>query len=250
MSKPIRSMLLLGAAAHLSILPLAATVPVVLAQANLPAPYVSRAFDAVVLPIDESVRSAFALNAADSGVLVLAVAHDGVAAQNGVEPGEIIHQVKGKDIATPIELDEVVYFWLTQQVSDFSVDYYRAGVLSSSDVIITLELYEAALDVAAVSNWTSWSYEGFSYEEYTVEYSEEIVETYEESETTIEETVTSEEFSSELEEDSQEDEASDESEEAASDDADADDGAADDGDEADDGGEDDGADDGDGGEEE
>jgi membrane-associated protease RseP (regulator of RpoE activity) len=241
MRKLIRSALLFGAAAHLSVLPLAATVPTALAQATLPAPYVSRAFDAVVLPIDDSVRSAFALDAAANGVLVLAVAPDGVAAQSGVEPGDIIHEIKGKDIASPIELDEVVYFWLTQSVTDFSVEYYRAGVLASTDLIITMELYEAALDVATVSTWTSWTYEGFSYEEYTVEYSEEIVESYEESETTIEETVTSEEFSSEVIEDSEEDEAADDGEDGV-DDGDADDGGEDDGGE-DDGGEDDGGDD-------
>ena len=197
MPKNTKSPLLLGAAALLAVSP---ALPTAVAQAQqvLPAPYVSRAFDAVLLPVDTSVREAFDIDASVSGVLVLAVEPGGVADSNGVEPGDVISEIRGYQVVAPIDLDEVVYYWLINDVSDFGFDYYRAGTLQSADVVITLEFYETVVDVASVSSWSAWSYESFSYEEYSVEYSEEIVESYEYSETVIEETVTSEEYSEEV----------------------------------------------------
>jgi hypothetical protein len=209
----LRSLLLAGAALNLAALPLAATIPAVQAQEMLPAPYVSRAFDAVLMPIDDSVRGTFGFDGSVTGVLVIAVAPGGVADEYGVEPGDVISVINGEAVTSPIALDEIVYYFLLQDIFDFSFDYYRDGAVATSDVVITFELYEEVVDVTTVSSWESWSYESFSYEEYTVEYSEEIVETYEESETIIEEEVTSEEFTEEMtEEETSEEEFSEEEE--------------------------------------
>jgi hypothetical protein len=202
----LRSLLLAGAALNLAVLPMAATVPAAQAQEMLPAPYVSRAFDAVLMPIDDSVRGTFGFEMSVEGVLVIAVAPGGVADEYGVEPGDVISVVNGEAVTSPMALDEIVYFFLLEDVFDFSFDYYRDGAIATSDVVITFELYEDVIDVTTVSGWESWSYESFSYEEYSAEYSEEIVETYEESETIIEEEASSEEFSEEMtEEDYSED---------------------------------------------
>lgn len=239
MRNSLRVLLLLGAAAHLSVLPMAPIVSAY-AQQMLPAPYVSRAFDAVLMPIDGAVRSAFDLDRSVEGVLVLAVQPGGVADQQGVEPGDVIYEVKGRRITTPISLDEVVYYWLQQGLFDFGFDYYRAGVLSSASAYITLELYQEVIEITEITSWSVWSYEEFSFEEYYEEYSEELIESYESSEELIEETVSSEEFSAEISEEDDIDYAAED--DAAEDDAAEDDGSEDDGSE-DDGSEDDGSED-------
>ena len=171
-----------------------------LADVNLPAPYVSRALDAVLLPIDTDVRSAFDLAADDAGVLVLATEPDGVADANGVVPGDVIQMIGGQKVVNPIEVDEIVYYWILEGIFDFDLGVYRDGGYVEVVSTISEESYWEVIEVSTVESWSSWEVSSFSYEEYTAEYSEEIVESYEYSETSIEETVTSEEFSSEMSE--------------------------------------------------
>lgn len=200
MARLLKSLVLAAAAAHLAVLPLTYASPsyALTGDVVLPSPYVSRALDAVLLPIDSTVRSTFALGPKEEGVLVLAVQPGGVADSQGIEAGDVISQIRGRHIVDPIELDEIVYFWITQGMFDFGFDYYRAGVLATASALITLELYEEVIDIATVASWESWSVEtSFSYAEFYEEYSEEITTSYESAETTIEETVSSEEFSEE-----------------------------------------------------
>lgn len=191
---------------------------------SLPAPYVSRALDAVLIPVDGAVRDAFGLAATDTGVLVLAVEPGGVAEAAGIEPGDFIATAHGQKITDPITLDEVVYYWIQKGSFDFGFDGWRGGKAASYSTTITLESYSTVIDVAAVSSWTAYSYESFSWAEYTTEYSSEITESYESSETTIEETTSSEEFTSE----ETTDETATEDGDGGTDEA-ADDGAAEDG---------------------
>ncbi|MDB5536707.1 MAG: hypothetical protein JWP26_3657 [Devosia sp.] len=221
MRKAARSLVLIAAAAHLAVAPIAySTQSFALAgDVQLPNPYVSRALDAVLIPIDAVVRTTFALDAKDQGVLVLSVQPGGVADQQGILPGDVISQVRGHKIVNPIDLDEVVYYWIQKGSFDFSLSYYRAGVLATAAALITLELYSEVFDIASIATWQSWSVAtSFSYAEFYSEYSEEITTSYESSETTIEETTSSEEFSSEV---TSEETASEEtsSEDATTDDA-------------------------------
>lgn len=199
-----KSIVLAAAAAHLALTPLAYSSHAFAAGGNLklPNPYVSRAFDAVLLPVDDSVRAQFKLDAKDAGVLVLAVEPGGVADQQGIAPGDVISQIKGHQVTDPIELDEVVYYWLQKGVYDFVFDYYRGGAVQHGSSTITLALYDAVIDIAVIATWTSVSVESFSYSAFYAEYSEELTTSYESSETTIEETASSEEFSSEVNEES------------------------------------------------
>lgn len=181
--------------------PLAMTVGLVAAMpafaGELPAPYVSRALDAVLIPIDAEVQSAFGLAGDETGVLVLATAPGGVADQAGIEPGDVIGQIHGKAVIQPIMIDEIVYYWIGQGSFDFGFDGWRGGAVQSYSSTITLESYTEVIDVTTVSTWSSYSYESFSYSEYSAQYSSEIEQSYSSSEATIEETVTSEEFVSE-----------------------------------------------------
>ncbi|MDB5527774.1 MAG: hypothetical protein JWR51_877 [Devosia sp.] len=201
MRKVARSLVLIAAAAHLAVAPIAySTQSFALAgDVQLPSPYVSRALDAVLIPIDAVVRTTFALDAKDQGVLVLSVQPGGVADQQGILPGDVISQLRGHKIVNPIDLDEVVYYWINHGSYDFSFNYYRAGLIATSTALITLELYSEVFDIASIATWQSWSVAtSFSYAEFYSEYSEEITSSYESSETTIEETTSSEEFASEV----------------------------------------------------
>ncbi|OYU17943.1 MAG: endopeptidase [Rhodobacteraceae bacterium PARR1] len=168
------------------------------AAATLPVPYVSRALDAVLIPVDAGVTSAFGLAAGTTGVLVLATQPGGLADTAGILPGDVIDFVSQKPVRSPIELDEMVYYWLLQGVFDFDFRGLRDGSDVVTTTLITLESWEEVIEITEVTTWSSYSYESFSYEEYSVEYSEEIVSSYEESSTLIEETVTSEEYSAEM----------------------------------------------------
>ncbi len=161
---------------------------------TLPAPYVSRALDAVLIPVDDSVRAAFGLPATDVGVLVLATAPNGVAEAAGIKAGDVIGRVYGQDVVDPITLDEIVYYWINKGTTDFGFDVWNAGVAQYYATSITMESYSEAIDMTTVSSWSSYSYESFSYEEYTTEYSAEMTESYSSSEATIEESASSEEF--------------------------------------------------------
>ncbi len=170
-----------------------------LAQAqSLPEPYVSRALDAVLLPIDAAVVSAFALDSGTTGALVLATQPGGLAEAAGFLPGDVIETVKSRKVASPIEVDEIVLYWIRNGVTDFGFDIWRGGAISTTSWIITEEYYYEVIDTSTVAGWSSYSYDSFSYESYYAEYSETITESYESSETMIEETITSEEFTSEI----------------------------------------------------
>ena len=204
------------------------SLPAQAANPTLPAPFVSRALDAVLLPIDADVIAAFGLPAGQSGVLVLAVEPGGVAASIDVQPGDVISAINGHVVAEPIELDEVVYYWITMGTFDFLFDGWRTGATYSGNATISEDSYLAVIEIASVATWSSWSYETFSYDEYYTEYSEEIAESYESSETLIEESVTSEEFSADM--------MSEESSEETAEDEDSDDDGVADGEDTDDDG--------------
>jgi hypothetical protein len=231
------------------------TTTIAHADVTLPAPYISRALDAVLLPIDASVRDAFALAADEDGVLVLAVETGGVADTADIAPGDVISMIHGEAVSDPVVLDEIVYYWITAGTFDFVFDGYRAGTVYSASSTITEEMYVEVIDVTTVESWSSYSYEGFSYADYSASYSEEMTATYESSETMIEEAVTSEEFTADMTDESADTMADDGTDAAVDDgtddaaaaddgtDASADDGSADDGGDAggDDGGSDDAA---------
>lgn len=171
------------------------------ANVMLPAPYVSRALDAVLLPIDEAVRATFDLADDDTGVLVLATEPDGVADANDIVPGDVLHMVAGQRISSPIEVDEIVYYWILEGIVDFDLGTYRDGGYVEVISTISEDSYWEVIEITTIETWSSWEVEtSFTYEEYYAEYSEEIVESYETSETVIEETMLSEEFTAEMSE--------------------------------------------------
>jgi hypothetical protein len=179
-----------------SVVLLAGLASPVTAELILPAPYVSNALDAVLLPINADVRDSFLLAPDDEGVLVLAVAPGGVADVYGILPGDVLWLEGTSD---PVHVDEIVYYWIISGYTVFDFDIWRDGSWFLISAEIDEEWYWTGFDITTVSSWSSWSYESWSYEEYVTSYSEEITMTWESSETTIMESVSSEEFAAEME---------------------------------------------------
>ena len=166
---------------------------------DMPRPYVSRALDAVLLPVDRAVISAFGLGPNDSGALVLATEPGGTADSAGILPGDVISNVRGTRVKDPVQLDSVVWYWILSGVFDFGWEISRGGEYSYYEWVITEEEFWTEIDISSAASWTSWEYESWSYSEYYEEYSEVMIEEYSSSESWIEETVSSEEFVSEVE---------------------------------------------------
>lgn len=184
------------------------------ADIALPAPYVSRALDAVLLPIDEDVRATFGLAGDDEGVLVLATEPGGVADAADIVPGDVIHMIGGQEVASPIEVDEIVLYWILEGIVDFDLGVYRDGGYVEVISTISEEIYWEVIEITTIETWSSWEMEtSFSYEEFYAEYAEEMIESYEYSEAVIEETVTSEDFGAEMSEEVYEEEYGETSEE-------------------------------------
>lgn len=170
-----------------------------MADMMLPSPYISRALDAVLLPIDDAVVAGFALHPDDTGALVLAVQPGGIAEAYGILPGDVVSFVGGVPVSSPIDLDTIVYYWISLGTFDFVFDGYRGMDTFNVASVISAESYAEVIEVTSVESWSSYSYESFSYSEFYAEYSSEMTETYASSETSIEETASSEEFIAEVE---------------------------------------------------
>lgn len=189
-------------------------------KAALPAPYVSKALGAVLIQITPEVRKAFNLKKKKQGVLILSVQPGGVAAKQGLKPGDVIDNVKkggkggtkasdktkGKKVRKPQDLDAILLYWLTDGYDGFYFAGSRGGVYFLDYGFVTLDEYYYAYDLASISSWDSdWYGATYAYEEYSYSYSEtittyseEITESYEYSETYAEEVTSSEEFTAEI----------------------------------------------------
>lgn len=176
--------------------PLAPQSGSAMAQSALPAPFLSHALDALLLPIDDGVRAAFGLTTEDQGVFLLATAPGGLAEGAGLLPGDVLGYVQGEAILGPEDLDAIIWNWIQQGQTDFAFDGLRAGAPLVTETVITVEYWEETVEITEIASWSSYSSESFSYEEYSAEYSEELSASYEEtaSEMTSEETATEEEF--------------------------------------------------------
>ncbi|MFZ5666327.1 MAG: hypothetical protein ACOY7L_14020, partial [Pseudomonadota bacterium] len=180
------------------VISVAAAPPAAAQAAKLPKPYVSRAIDATLMELTPAVRSQFGIKPRVNGVLVISTDPKGIAAKNKIVPGDIITDVRGKRVLKPIDVDTHVLYFLKKGDSAFQFGGNRGGQRYSSAAQITLDLFEAAIDLATIAAWSSYSTPTFSYASYYEEYSTVIVEEYTYSETIIEETVTSESYVSEI----------------------------------------------------
>lgn len=186
-----------AAAAALFCLSLFAASTGVQASPNLPAPYVSRALDAVLVELTDDVAAGLGLPAGLHGALVLAVQPGGAADANKIDPGDVITEVYGTPISKPIMVDEVVGYWLKRGKTNIGISWVSGGKTVRQPAPITEAQFTEAVDLASVSSWESYSYESFSYSEYSSQYSEEMSSSYESATHEIEQAEASEEYAQE-----------------------------------------------------
>ena len=229
---------------------------VMAADKALPAPYISKALDAVLIPINADVRKAFGMKKKKKGVLVLAVQPGGEAEKQGLKVGDVIAAVKdakskggakskGKKVKSPKKLDAAILYWIKQGKEDFLFVGSSGGKKMSKGGKISAASFSAAIDVASVSSWasaTSSSTSSFSYSSYVESFSSEMTASYEAWDEELEELLTDDAFEedmAEAEEDMTEEEEAAEDEEAEDDaDDEEEDGTGDDGEEEDEEGDD------------
>jgi membrane-associated protease RseP (regulator of RpoE activity) len=193
---------------------------------GLPAPQISKALDALLLPVNKAVIKQFKLKKGERGVLVLSVKKGGVADKQGIKPGDVLSEVHGHKVHKPVDVDIAVSRDLKAGKSDIAFAVLRDGAPVAVAAVITLEEYNEAVSVTEVSSWESDTTEtSFSYSEYVSEETQTIESSYESEETNVEEAMTQDETSSD--EETSEEESDDSSDDSGDDGAD--DGGDDDG---------------------
>ncbi|MER8477157.1 PDZ domain-containing protein [Mesorhizobium sp. M1163] len=150
---------------------------------DLPKPYVSRALNAVLIPINHASRHRYQIPPKLRGVYVLAVAPHGVAARQGIRPGDVLATVRHQPISTPTDVDRLVWAALAVSATSFLFGVNRGTEVA--DVVevttnITVNNFNTNISVNNISQWTSVD----NHEEWT-----QIVDQYDdEMETSLEET--------------------------------------------------------------
>ncbi|MER8790839.1 PDZ domain-containing protein [Mesorhizobium sp. M0983] len=150
---------------------------------DLPKPYVSRALNAVLIPINHASRHRYQIPPKLRGVYVLAVAPHGVAARQGIRPGDVLATVRHQPISTPTDVDRLVWAALTVSATSFLFGVNRGTEVA--DVVevntnITVNNFNTNISVNNISQWTSVD----NHEEWT-----QIVDQYDdEMETSLEDT--------------------------------------------------------------
>jgi hypothetical protein len=165
---------------------------------TLPEPYMSKALEALVMPVDPSVRSLFKLGPKETGMLVLAVKPRGTAARQGILPGDVIGHVKGRGIKKPSELDAIFYYFLKKGSTGFPIAYNRGGKPAMNHYRLDLRQYQTVQDPGSVGSWTSSSSftSFFNFQQFVTEFTIELAASYLNSQTQIDQMVSSQEFSS------------------------------------------------------
>ncbi len=165
---------------------------------TLPEPYMSRALEALVMPVEPSVRSLFKLGPKEDGMLVLAVKPGGSAARQGIQAGDVIGHVKGRGIKKPSELDAIFYYFLKKGGTGFPIAYNRGGKPAMNHYRLDLPQYQTVLDPGSVGSWTSSSSFSsfFNFQQFVTEFTIELAASYLNAQTQIDQMVSSQEFSS------------------------------------------------------
>ena len=62
----------------------------------------------VLSALDDRTRAQFGLDKDDGGVVVADVDPDGIAAEKGVRPGDVIRRISGQEVSTPADVIRIV----------------------------------------------------------------------------------------------------------------------------------------------
>lgn len=168
-------------------------------KSTLPKPYVSKALRAVLMPVTKEVARKFRLAKGATGVMVVSVKPDGLGKLAGLKPGDVISTILGRQVKKPSDVDTIIAYFLNEGTQDYMIGGMRKnGRTYRAATVITPAYFYEPFDVYAISSWSSFSYETYSYSEYVSYYSEQIYTSYERSESYIQETITSTAFTQEM----------------------------------------------------
>jgi hypothetical protein len=124
-------------------------------KSHLPDPIVSRALDAVLLPIDKAVRKQFRLGKNASGVYVLAVKPRGVAAKYGIRAGDVLGSVGKHKVSKPRDIDYLVWSAINAAADKFVFHVDRGSTKVVVNTNITINDYSQHIDYTEINNWSS-----------------------------------------------------------------------------------------------
>ena len=146
----------------------------------------SRALGAVLVPVNAETIKKFKIKTATSGMMIVSMQPDGVAKDAGFLPGDVISKINGMTITDLVTLDEIAFFALDEDVTEFTSDGFRDGKAITMTYSVTWEEAFKPLDFASIATWTFYDFDGFDYVSFYAEYSVELTESYELSETIVE----------------------------------------------------------------
>ena len=171
---------------------------------------ISRALGAVLVTVDAESIKKFKIKTATSGMMIVSMQPDGVAKDAGFLPGDVITKINGMTITDLVTLDEIAFFALDEDVTEFTTDGFRDGTAITMTYTVTWESAFKPLDFASIATWTFYDFDGFDYVSFYAEYSVELTESYELSETIVEDYSVEEEGAEDMAPTEDEAEAADE----------------------------------------
>lgn len=146
----------------------------------------SRALGAIIVPVNAETIKKFKIKGVTTGVMVVSMQPDGAAKDAGLLPGDVITKVLGMDITDLVTLDEIVFFALDEDVTEFSYNRWRDGKEEVLKYTVTLDDVSKPIDAASIASWTFFDFDGFDYNGYLSEYSVELTESYDLSQAMVE----------------------------------------------------------------
>jgi len=172
----------------------------------------SRALGAVLVTVDAASIKKFKIKTATSGMMIVSMQPDGVAKDAGFLPGDVITKINGMTITDLVTLDEIAFFAVDEDVTEFTADGFRDGKENTITYTVTWEEAFKPLDFASIATWTFYDFDGFDYDGFYSEYSVELTESYELSETIVEDYSVAEEGAEDMAPAEDEAQAADEAE--------------------------------------
>lgn len=140
---------------------------------DLPPPYVSRALDAILIEVNDVVRTRFHIDPAAHGAMVVSVAPGGTADKLHIRAGDVIGQLYGSAIEDPIMVDEIAGYWLKHGKSQIGIEWQSGSNTHHRPASMTEESFTSAVTMSSISSWSSFESSEFDYGEYVA--SEEAV---------------------------------------------------------------------------
>jgi len=162
--------------------------------AQMPEPYVSPAFDAVLMPVTQQVVAQFKLPRTASGAVVVSVEPGGVADLYGMEPGEVITSFGNKKFRRPADLDAMVLKSLQDGNSYFYFQGLRKGRDKRTIIYLEEEEYRRPVAVKSIPKWRSYNAPSFNFARWYYPYSYYIVDIWDYSVYYVDQVVVSDVF--------------------------------------------------------